>query len=117
MDSKELLAEISRSFFNEKKVYKYRMKKVSEMTNDEVIQFCHWYCEANDFTKEFNCKRNEVESGYHYCDYLKEYIEIGQCYDMQMVKVGLIKSNVVNVNNIDKESLNLYCSNCEYTLM
>ena len=52
MQSRNLLAGISRQFLNEHKVYKYRMKKVSEMSDDDVIMYCHWYCEENRLNDE-----------------------------------------------------------------
>lgn len=116
MKTTNLLADISLCFFNQNKVYKYRMKKVSEMNDDELIQFCHWYCEENNLTKEFNKMRKEVESQHCYCEYLHEYIEYGQCCDMQMVSHGYVKDNILDIRRIDKEKLNLCCNNCEYVL-
>ena len=56
-----LLAQISRDFFSMKRVYRYRMKKVDEMDDQEVIRFCHWYCEENNLTDEFKEYRETAE--------------------------------------------------------
>lgn len=47
------LARISREFLEKHKVYKYAMKKIEDMSDDECIQKCHWYCEENNLTHEF----------------------------------------------------------------
>lgn len=52
--SKELdYAKIAREYFKSKKVYRYKMKKVSEMTDEEVIQKCHWWQEANHMVEDY----------------------------------------------------------------
>ena len=66
MKSQNLLAVISRGFLQTKKVAKYRMKKVANMTDDEVISNCHFYCEENNLIPEWNEFREKVESEYLY---------------------------------------------------
>lgn len=56
------LEEISRDFLKLHKVFRYRMKKVCDMSADEVIRVCHWYCEDNSLIHEFDAFRNERES-------------------------------------------------------
>lgn len=46
-------AEIAREYFKSKKVYKYRMKKVSDMTDEEVIQKCHYWQEENNMVDDY----------------------------------------------------------------
>lgn len=47
-------AQISRQFLKEHKIYRYRMKKVNDMTDEAVVNCCHWYCEENDLILEWN---------------------------------------------------------------
>ncbi|HBU12750.1 MAG TPA: hypothetical protein DEB31_08520 [Clostridiales bacterium] len=46
--------EYSREFFKLHKVYRYRMKKTEDMSDDEVNQKCHWYCEENNLVQEWD---------------------------------------------------------------
>lgn len=46
--------QISRQFLKDYKVYRYRMKKVNDMTDKEVINCCHCYCEENGLISEWN---------------------------------------------------------------
>lgn len=45
-------ADIARAYFKSKKVYRYRMKKIEDMSDDEVIQKCHWWYEENNLVDE-----------------------------------------------------------------
>lgn len=47
-------ASISRQFFKDNNVYRYRMKKIDDMTDKDVINYCHWYCEENNMVTEWN---------------------------------------------------------------
>lgn len=41
-------AEVARAYLKLKKVYRYHLKKISDMSDGEVIQKCHfWYTENN----------------------------------------------------------------------
>jgi len=46
-------SKIAREYFKRKKVYKYRMKKVSDMTDEEVIQKCHAWQEENNMVDDY----------------------------------------------------------------
>ncbi len=46
-------ARIAREYFKSKKIYKYRMKKVSDMSDEEVIQKCHWWQEENNMVDDY----------------------------------------------------------------
>ena len=102
MKPEKLLAVISRQFFIENNVIRYHMQKIEDMTDDEVIQKCHLYCEHNNLTEEWNAFRNKSESEYRYCDYLEEYIDESLCYDMQMITEHYIKSSALPEIKIDK---------------
>ena len=110
------LADISRDFLKCKKVYKYRMKKVEDMTDSEVIYSCHFYCEENGLTDEWYVFREKAESEYRYCSYLKEYIDEGLCCDLQMIAGGLIKPSALPETEIDKEECIKCCEECGYSL-
>jgi hypothetical protein len=40
-------ADAARAYFAHNRVYRYRMKKISEMSDKEVVQKCHWWQEEN----------------------------------------------------------------------
>ena len=111
MESRNLLAEISRQFLKEHKVYKYRMKKVSEMLDDDVIMYCHWYCEENRLNDEWRVFRDSIESNYRYCSYLEEYIDDDKCNDLQMIVCNYLTDLDIKVNI---EELKKCCRDCKY---
>lgn len=112
MKSRNLLAEISRQFLKEHKVYKYRMKKVSEMSDDDVIMYCHWYCEENRLNDEWRAFRKNIESKYKFCQYYSEYVDDESCEELQMILNGF--SNKTEYSDIDKEKLQENCKECKY---
>ena len=116
MKIRTLLADISRQFLREKKVYRYRTKKVTDMTDDEVISNCHFYCEENNLISEWNEFREKAEAEYRYCSYLEEYIDDGLCYDLQMITSNYIKPSALPEINIDKEKCARCCSECKFSL-
>jgi hypothetical protein len=116
MEPKNLLAIISRDYLHIKKVAKYRMKKVANMTDDEVISICHFYCEENNLIAEWNQFREKSESEYCYCSYLEKYIAEGLCYDLQMITGNYIKPSALPEINIDKDKCAKCCAECKYSL-
>ena len=48
------------------------------------------FCEENNLMSEFCMYREKVESEYVFCAYLKEYIEFGLCYDMQIDRKSVV---------------------------
>ena len=116
MKHNKLLANISRQFLNDKKVYRYRGKKVGDMTNDQAVLSCHYYCEENHLIDEWNSYREKAEAEYCYCSYLKQYIQSGLCYDLQMITDGLIKPSALPDIKVDKQTCVKYCSKCKYRL-
>ena len=54
------IAILSREFLKNHNVIRYRMKKISEMNDQEVIKICHWYCEENNLISEWNDFRKET---------------------------------------------------------
>ena len=116
MKIRNLLADISRQFLREKKVYRYRTKKVTDMTDDEVISNCHFFCEENNLRDEWNVYREKAESEYRYCSYLEEYIDDGLCCDLQMITSNYIKASALPEINIDKEKCAKCCFECKFSL-
>ena len=47
-----------------------------------------------------------------YCPYMKEYIDEGCCYDLQMILDGYIKETALPDIKIDKSQLSAHCSRC-----
>ena len=77
------------------------MKKIDELSDDEVIQVCHWYCEENNQTQDFAIFRNKIESAYRYCSVMQEFIDEGLCTDIQMIKGGYINKSALSDYDID----------------
>lgn len=116
MKAEKLLAEISRSFFAEHHIIRYRTKKVSEMNDDEIITFCHWFCEENNLVNEFKKYRNTIESQYRYCSYLQEYIDDEICSDMQLIINECIPHSKFPNYSIDNEIAAKHCEECKYKM-
>lgn len=53
------IAILSREFLKKHNIIRYRMKKISEMNDQEAITACHWYCEENNLIVEWNNFRKE----------------------------------------------------------
>ena len=48
-----LLLDSSKKFLKLKKVYRYHLKKISDMTDEEIIRACHWYVWEHYLVDEF----------------------------------------------------------------
>lgn len=46
-------ADAARAYFAHNRVYRYRMKKISEMSDKEVVQKCHWWQEENGKVEDY----------------------------------------------------------------
>lgn len=46
-------ADAARAYLKLKKVYKYRMKKIEDMRDEEVCQKCHWWYEENNLVDDY----------------------------------------------------------------
>lgn len=112
----KLLAKISRLFFKQKHVIRYKMKVIAEMSDSDVVMYCHRYCEENNLIDEWKQFQENIQSEYCVCSYLQEYIAAGQCYDMQMVARGYIKASALQGDHIDKEQLLESCNDCVHSL-
>lgn len=55
------LARISREFLGLHRVYRYHLKKVSDLSDRDVISVCHWYCVERRLTEEWEAFRAERE--------------------------------------------------------
>ena len=49
----EFEAFFARAFFKKKKVYRYRTKKIDDMSDDKVAQIIHWYVTENNLLQEY----------------------------------------------------------------
>jgi len=47
------MAVVARAWLKEHGVHRYSLKKISDMTDREVLQKCHFWCEENRLTREF----------------------------------------------------------------
>ncbi len=50
----KVYADIARAYFTYKKVYRYHLKKIMEMDNQEVIDKCHMWYEEHDLAEEYS---------------------------------------------------------------
>ncbi len=55
------MADCSRLFLQSKKVYRCRLKKISEMSDSEIIRACHFYVEENGLMEEWEAFRESNE--------------------------------------------------------
>ena len=56
-------ADAARAYFKHHRVFRYRMKKISDMTDDEVIQKCHWWQEEHHMVDDYWAFAEEYFSG------------------------------------------------------
>lgn len=61
-EARKLYADIARAYLKAKKIYRYRMKKISDMDDEEVLQKCHWWCEDNGLTEDYRVFQEEYFS-------------------------------------------------------
>lgn len=116
MKSEALLAEISRDFFKLNHVYRYRMKRITDMTDAELIHACHCYCEESNLINEFNTFRIKGEASYHYCNYLQEYICTDLCMEVQLIATGFMKASALKDRAVEEEAAKKYCASCKYNM-
>ncbi len=55
------LEDISREFLKNHKVYRWHLKKVSEIPDKDIVRVCHWYVEDNHLHDEWNDFRDKEE--------------------------------------------------------
>ena len=110
----KLIANISRAFLQTHKVYRYQMKKVNDLSDDDVISVCHRFCEENCLTREFFTLRDQALSKYRSCAYLKEYIDGDLCSDLQMIASNSIEKSAFLDQPIDREKVQACCDKCRY---
>lgn len=48
-----------------------------------------------------------------FCAYLKQFVDFGLCYDLQMISGGYISSSALPDIKIDKAEIIKCCRNCE----
>ena len=58
------LLDSSKKYLKLKKVYRYHMKKIADMSDNEIIQACHRYVEENHLNDEWKAFRTENEQDY-----------------------------------------------------
>lgn len=56
------LLDSSKKFLQLKKVYRYKLKKVSEMSDEEIITACHHFVKDNNLHQEWNDFRKQNEA-------------------------------------------------------
>ncbi len=46
-------SKIAREYFEKQKVYQYKMKRITDMTDEEVVQKCHFWQEENNMVDDY----------------------------------------------------------------
>ena len=110
------LADICRLFFTTHKVIRYRMKKIVELSDNDVIRYCHWFCEENNLQHEWNKFREEIEAQYRYCAYSQEFIADDLCCDIQMIANKCIRPDALPGYKVDREKAMLCCNACKHCI-
>lgn len=62
MHTDPLLARLSREFLALHRVYRYHLKAVKDMDDAQVVRTCHFYCEENRLTEEWEAFRRRAEA-------------------------------------------------------
>ena len=55
------LLDSSKKFLQLKKVYRYKLKNISDMTDEEIITACHHFVVDNNLNDEWNAFRDKNE--------------------------------------------------------
>ena len=113
----------SRQFLQEKHVYAYRGKKITDVPDDDIARVCHWYCEENDLTEEFFAFRDRFLADYCFCELAKggwaangRMITGSLCMEIQMAVAGSIPmDSIPEYQWIDWEAAPDACVNCIYS--
>ncbi len=114
MEERDLYALLSLMYFKYKNVDSFNSIKVSDMSDSELVTYCHWYYMDNDLYEDFLVFQKKIESEYYYCPYLKEYIEPGLCYDLQIFSEGYVETDGSVNRKDDSAELAVRCMNCCY---
>lgn len=114
MKPERLLSIISKQYLQMNKVNRYRMTKIEDMSDSELIRACHCYCEENNQVSDFEKYRTEEEAKYRYCNVLQEYVDEGHCIDIQMIGGGYIKKTALPDVDIDFSESESKCKECRY---
>ena len=52
-DISKQYADAARAYFRHHRVVRYRLKKIADMNDREIIQACHWWQEENDMVADY----------------------------------------------------------------
>lgn len=55
------LLDSSKKFLKRKKVHRYHMKKISDMSDAEIIRACHFYVHEHNLLDEWEAFREQNE--------------------------------------------------------
>ena len=114
MKAVHLLANISREFLISHGVARYRKKNIADISDEEVISFCHRYSEDERLSDEFFTFCENAKDAYRWCSYLEEFIEDGDCWNIQLIVNEVINSAQYSECHIDIDKATLFCSECKY---
>ena len=72
-----IYADIARRFFEKHGVHRYRMKKISEMSDKELVLSCHYYYEENGLVNEYKAFEETICPNWYWPDGLHDAKIIG----------------------------------------
>ncbi len=117
MKASSLTANILREFMKKHGAYKYRGKKVTDMTDAEVFQKCHWFCEENNLNTEHREFVDNALEAYRHCSYLDEFIDESQCLNLQIIACAYKEPSSCFESTINKAECKKCCFKCEYGIL
>ena len=108
--------DYSREFLKRHNVFRYRMKKIEDMSESEVSKVCHWFCEENNLTSEFKdfIQQMDKEKGIRYCLCVQESIDANRCNTIQMIAKQLIDPLDCQDCILNADEISVICSECKF---
>ncbi len=106
----------SREFLKLHKVFRYRMIRIDDMSDYEVSQVCHWFCEENNLTQEFKefIQQMDKDKGIRYCPCVRESIDANRCNMIQMIAKQLIDPSNCPDCILNADEIAIICNECKF---
>lgn len=70
-ESQRLYGDIARAYLKSKKVYRYHMKKISDMDDQQVIRVCHFWYEHNNQVEDY-----QAFQALYFSQHQEEYLAV-----------------------------------------
>lgn len=95
----KIYADVARQFLKKYSVHRYRTKKISEMSDKEIVQACHSWYEENGLTKEYKSFEEKMCPNWYwpYGLHDAEIVEINELNLPPNWKAELTKYNCLEI--------------------